>query len=290
MMLLIFGAVFFGGGVWALGLGLKIIPTDPAKVNGPYWVPAATGVLFAMSGIWIWSGAWREAAAKRRFRRAERMYPGDPAMRDFGWEKRGFAARRWRSAMRASTGAVLMIPLLAVVNWAVFANDAPLFVKLGIGVFDLILVLVVWTAALRIGRTIRFGGSRVLFTRFPYRLGEPVEIDWQPPVGLGRAEKGAFTLRCVREFRTSLGNNSRKHLAHERIWASVWELGEAMYFNPAQPVRLAFEAPEDLPSTRLHASDPIFWELEVKLERPGLDFVERYLVPVYERAEVGSTG
>jgi hypothetical protein len=34
-------------------------------------------------------------------------------------------------------------------------------------------------------------------------------------------------------------------------------------------------------STRLSADKPLFWELEVKLKLPGLDFSETYLVPIY---------
>jgi hypothetical protein len=31
----------------------------------------------------------------------------------------------------------------------------------------------------------------------------------------------------------------------------------------------------------LSAEKPVFWEFEVKLDLPGLDFQETYLVPIY---------
>jgi hypothetical protein len=33
--------------------------------------------------------------------------------------------------------------------------------------------------------------------------------------------------------------------------------------------------------TNLSAERPVFWELQIVLSMPGLDFTERYLVPVY---------
>jgi hypothetical protein len=46
-------------------------------------------------------------------------------------------------------------------------------------------------------------------------------------------------------------------------------------------VELRYELPADAQPTQLSADTPIFWELEVKLDLPGLDFQEIYLVPIY---------
>jgi hypothetical protein len=45
-----------------------------------------------------------------------------------------------------------------------------------------------------------------------------------------------------------------------------------------------YELPPDARTTHLDAGKPLFWELEVKLELPGLNFNETYLVPVYGKA------
>lgn len=46
-------------------------------------------------------------------------------------------------------------------------------------------------------------------------------------------------------------------------------------------VELAYDLlPGALP-TRLRADRPVFWELEVNLDVPGLDFRQSYLVPIY---------
>jgi len=48
-----------------------------------------------------------------------------------------------------------------------------------------------------------------------------------------------------------------------------------------QQLELRSEPPAEAPSTRLSARKPVFWELEVHLDLPGLDFNEICLVPVY---------
>ena len=48
-----------------------------------------------------------------------------------------------------------------------------------------------------------------------------------------------------------------------------------------EAVELRFEPDANALPTKLHADRPVFWELEVKLDLPGLDFEETYLVPVY---------
>ncbi len=47
---------------------------------------------------------------------------------------------------------------------------------------------------------------------------------------------------------------------------------------------LNYELPADAQPTQLSADKPVFWELEVGLDLPGLDFKETYLVPIYNSA------
>jgi hypothetical protein len=68
---------------------------------------------------------------------------------------------------------------------------------------------------------------------------------------------------------------------HEQLWGATWFLDREYSFQPHENLELRFEPGADAPPTRLHADRPVFWELEVKLDFPRLDFAETYLVPVY---------
>jgi len=64
-----------------------------------------------------------------------------------------------------------------------------------------------------------------------------------------------------------------------------WHLDEARTFESGEEIELRFDLPADARSTQLNPGDSaeraVFWELEAKLDLPGLDFEETYLVPIY---------
>jgi hypothetical protein len=154
-----------------------------------------------------------------------------------------------------------------------------------IGLFD-VFGFVIWCrASLAIGRAIKFGNSRIAFQSFPYRLAEPIVIHWQPGSGINRANKGSFTLRCVKEWYevTGTGENRSRELVHEEMWSGTWYLEQPRDFQQGAKIDFQFDVPGDFDSTVFRAPRPIFWEFEVKLDLPGLDFQETYLVPIYRR-------
>ena len=61
-------------------------------------------------------------------------------------------------------------------------------------------------------------------------------------------------------------------------------LDQAQEFLPGKTVELNFDPPAGVPATCLSATPAFFWVFEANLSRPGLDFKETYLVPVYAAA------
>jgi hypothetical protein len=146
------------------------------------------------------------------------------------------------------------------------------------------LLAVWWQACLLLGRAIKFGGSLVEFAEFPFQLDRPIILRWQPATGIVQVNKGTFTLRCVEEWFETQGHgkNRSTRMVHEQIWSGTWFLDGEHAFQRSDYVELRFEPGAGVLPTNLHAERPVFWELEVKLDLPGLDFQESYLVPVYE--------
>lgn len=278
-----FGGVFVAVGIAIVLVGMRVIPVDPQGVHSPHWILTAMGAVFTICGVWVWSMAKRQHESNRRRRDAALRDSGKTALADYGWDPRGFASKRWSIAARALAGASLMTLFISIFNWWAFFTDSPWPVKVFTGLFDLILVAVWWQTVVLFGRALKFGASRLHFARFPYRLGEPVDIAWQPASGIGRAERGSFTLRCVKEWfeATGSGSNENRRLVHEEQWSGTWRLDHPHAFHAGEQVDLRYRPAAGLPSTALAADHPVFWEFEVKLELPGFDFEEIYLVPVY---------
>ena len=280
------GGVFTATGVAIALVGAKVIPVDPRTVHAPYWVLTAVGACFGGAGLWLLSRAWRQYAAGRRRLALTRQHPGAVAMADYPWHTDGFAVTPWAKAGKQFTAAVGLTVFLSMFNWWAFVAHGPWMVKGIVGLFDLI-ALAVWAGALtQVGRAFKFGGSRVEFPRFPFRLAEPIVLRWPPPKGVERANKGTFILRCVEErFEMQrTGNNqgeSTNQLVHDELWNGTWSLQQPRNLLGGDKAELKFEPPAGLPPTNLSGDVTVFWELEVKLDLPGLDFAETYLVPVY---------
>lgn len=279
----VFGGVFVLAGTLVILIGSTVIPVEAKRVHAPYWVLTVFGAVFALAGLLVWGMAGRQYAANRRRKEALQRHADEPAMADYGWDPQGYAVNRWRRPLRALGGAVFMTLFLSIFNYWGFWMQAPWLVKAIVMVFDLILLAVWWQALLLVGRAIKFGGSRIEFSEFPYRLTKPVMVRWHPATGIAQASRGSFTLRCVVEwFETrGSGRNRSKRLVHEQKWRGTWLLDREHHFQRYENIELRFAPPADALPTQLHAARPVFWELEVKLDLPGLDFEETYLVPVY---------
>lgn len=285
------GSVFALVGIFIILIGTKTLPVDPSTVHAPYWVLTVCGIVFAFGGIMVWTMTWRQHCADRHSREAARQHPDEPALQDYNWDSRGFTIPRWKPVIIAFGITIFLAVFLSSFNWWAFVQDGPMMVK-GIVIFlDLFWVLTAWRAARRFGHALKFGGSKIQFVQFPYLLSQPVKISWQPTPGIVQVNKGSFTLRCVEEWVevTGRGKNRRSRIVQEELWSETGYFDHSRTLQRMQPIDLQFEIPAELPPTRLNAERAIFWELDVKLDLPGLDFEERYLVPIYASSAMVSS-
>lgn len=282
------GAFAFGGAFVAAGCALMLVGTGVIAVdlrggNAPRWVLTAFGAVLAICGAWVWTLATQQLASNRRRAQALAHFAGEPALADYGWDPQGCPAQDGRRALKAVAGAGLVTLFLSIFNWWAFFTDSNWVVKAATSLFDLALLAMWAHAAVLVGRALKFGGSRIAFARFPYRMTDPVDIRWRPASGIGEVRRGAFTLRCVKEWYETRGSGSNRssRLVHEEQWSGTWLLDHRHVFAAGTPVGLRYRPPAGLPPTSLSADQPVFWEFEVTLDLPGFDFRETYLVPLY---------
>ena len=281
----LFGGAFFAAGVAIILVGLKKIEVNPSTVHVPYPILAVFGAVFAVAGLYVWGLSAVEWISKLRIMRAARSHPEEPAYKDYAWDSDGYTPPRWRPVVNKIGMAAFMTLFLSMFNWWAFAINGPLVVKIIVGVLDAATVLV-WVSALRqLWHSLKFSGSRIQFTEFPYKIGRPMTLLWNVASGLHHVTKGSFTLRCVEQWfeERGSGDNRSKYLVQEMLWSGTWHINQPRSFARGEQIELKFDPPADLPGTALSADKPMFWELEVKLDVPGLDFHERYLVPIYKR-------
>jgi hypothetical protein len=280
---MLFGLPFVGAGIMIMLVGQRVVAVDPASVHAPWWVLTVAGLCFAAGGLTVWGMGATQWKAERHRRVAMERFAGSPAHADYPWDPAGDASREIGRAVRAVLTSTFVTVFLSMFHWWAFVEGGPIMVKIIVGVFDLVLVLVWWQTVVVVGRAFKFGGSRVRFEHFPYRVQETIALSWVPPRGMGNVTRGEFTLRCVKESyqRTGSGKNSSKSLMHEELCIETQSFDNPQSFAPGRDVHFRFSLPGDARATNLSGDRPVFWEFEVKLVLPGFDFEERYLVPIY---------
>jgi len=277
-----FGTPFVGVGAFVALFELKIISVR-SSTQAPAFVLIAFGLVFGLAGLLIWIMAWRQYQSNRRRVQAGERHVSEPALADYPWDPHGFRSSCWVKVTKAAVGAGFLTLFLSIFNWWAWIVPGPWMVKIIVSLFDLLLAYVYWQTLLTFSRAARFGSSRIEFVRFPCRVTDPVEVRWLTPPGINRANKGSFTLRCVKEFyeTTGTGENRTRNVVHEEQWNGTWSFGKPENFPRGKSIELKFEPAVNLPATCLSGPGTVFWEFEVNLSLPGPDFKETYLVPVY---------
>ena len=287
------GGFALGGAFVAIGVVMILVGTRVLIVylppGGIDWNVTLLGVGFALAGLACWGTAWGQLTGNRSRLEATRRHPNEPALADYRWHPDGFEVSEWSALAKSLGGMAFATVFLSALTWFAFSAKDRIFKAVAI-IFDCVLMFGWWHTARQLGRALKFGHSRVEFGSFPCRLPNPVVIRWQPFGRINRVNKGTFTLRCVEEFGESHGSGKNRTvtLVHEEIWSAKWILEQPRNLQLKDKVELRYELPTDARSTQLSADKPVFWELEVKLDLPGLDFNETYLVPVYGPAKTAA--
>ena len=282
----LFGLPFAAMGGFIMLVGMKAIPAKPGSVHAPFWVLTICGFLFFLAGLFLWFKALQQHRANKRRKAISLNTDAANAMRDYPWDSHGCQPARFAKAVQTGIAAIFLTLFLSVFNWWAFGANGPLLLVIIVAVFDAFLVLAWGNFLLNLSRAIRFGKSRIDFTRFPYALGEPVVIRWQAE-GISQPHKGSFTLRCVEEWWevSGSGKNRSRRLVQESAWSGIWEIETQDKIITGKNYEFKFQPAIDLPSTSLSSPRVVFWEFAVKLEMAGPDFVANYLVPVYASAK-----
>lgn len=283
---LLFGGVFVAVGTCITLAGLKIIPIDARKLHVPFPIFAMVGLVFLLPGLWVWFATFKSWLAERRRQQRFGLVEQDPALLDHPWDTRLWRTNRWAAARRAGFGAGFMTLFFTTVGGIVYTGrDVPMPLKIMVGVFVLITVWCVIVFLRELLRAFKYGSSAVGYDHFPLVLGETVNLRWTPPPRMLPVSSGQATLRCVREWTEVVGSgkNRTTKICHESTWESTRQVEAGTIFRPTDDIEISFTLPADQPGTCLSAAKiTTFWELEIKLAVPGLDFTEGYLVPVYE--------
>ena len=279
-----FGSLFLGAGVLVVLAALNVIPTDDHDFNvSRELVATIGGLLFALPGALLMLHGTAGVIAERRLARTRTV---GPAWRwDHAWDPQGDANGGFGPFLRRLYAAVGFSVMLIPFHWLGAELSWPWALRMALGICDIIALVLIADAGLRLARGLRYGRCRIAYDRFPYHPGESIGLRFS----ISRARHFGtlrFTLRCIEEAYESTGAGNRKservvsYALHEQAHALSRE--EASWVH-GMDVAVAVRIPDDAPGTALSERPPRYWELHVQGETIGPDLDERFLIPIYDR-------
>jgi hypothetical protein len=250
------------------------------------WMSAYIGAAIGGGGLCLSfvgaSALFRRRNARRRMRGNEQT----PWLGDHPWNPAGDRELVVGHALRGLLPMLGVAALIAPVNvWVQTAamppgTRTPTAVVLGL--MDLVLVGGLARSLYHVTRSLKHGPAWVRFARFPFFLGDTLDVQLGCDRGLESLETLTVAVRFIRvRQERSSGETS---MVLDQHWGSAIEL-DARAWSGASGVRLSVPLPAGDYATRLSDDPPRYWELEMKGEGPGVGLHARFLLPVYAREE-----
>jgi len=275
----LFSLPFVGIGSWLTLGGFEFVPLG-GKAHAPLWVIGCCGLAFLLAGLIVLFrgllGVWNQ----RRIARLGERRQSEPWLADYPWDRRGLRDRPGGRVALAFFFFVFMAVFLVPFNWwAWWSGEGPWMVRIVVGLFDGVTLLVAGGFVYQLGQLLKFGRSRLAFRRFPYHPGETLSVGFSGT----RLDHLKATLRFVEERFETTG--SGKNRSTRLVSYTHFDDQRELTAPPGHPeIEIVFEIPDN-PEwvTELSAKPVRYWELLIESEQPGIDFKTTFPLPVYTR-------
>lgn len=269
----LFGVPLSLVGAFGLALGLG---ASPSLFQGPRLLILAAGLYFLFAGLGVLL-----CALQPRMRRAK-LSGASPYLADYPWSAEGIGEDLESPVERMVLGVIVLSAVLLplhIMAWFLVPDQrtADRVLLFGFfGLFDLILLVYIQQLVGFGLHRLRFGQTRVLFSQFPFFLGQRVQVTLEGDRQL-RNRRLLATLRCIEESLESTKYDPEARIVCREAYASESEFAT----DGTGRASIAFSVPADAPSTELNRTLPTYWELVVESDAPGFRYRRVFLMPVY---------
>jgi hypothetical protein len=282
----IFGIPFALIGVAGLLVVTGVIPVEPEKIKGPTWMIGVFAGFFLMAGLSFWWHGLKGVRRKAAIASGKVRAPGSPWEWDYPWDRIGFRGNKLGQVIKTFWGFVVFAVFLSPFNWWAFVSDeGTTFVRVVVGIFDVITVAILGQFVYQLIQFFKYGNSRLLYHAFPFYLGDKMSIGLEGLPTPDKIEELVLDLRFIEEryeMRGSGKNRSSQVICYELYRETRTLKGSELVFASALEMEWGLPTDDDL-NSGLSERPAKFWELEVEAKTPGVDYHERFLLPVYAK-------
>ena len=249
-------------------------------IVGAFFVAAAAGRI--VLGIWFLLRENRQANARHSYSTSP-----SPWLADYPWNQESISGSTRERLLR-----IVKIECIILISIAAASIVLGMFNP---GVVLLFIYICLCIAALPLPWAIylltklkRIGCPKLLFNTFPYFAGDRVSLQLvltQPNTSF--ENKGVQAVVRAIEERTGRIEVGRRTTSWTAGCAEIYSQEVRAEISPDhQSLSVAFTLPADIQGSNLaDFAGPRYWELDVRARVNGLDFQERFLLPVYRRPE-----
>ncbi len=138
-------------------------------------------------------------------------------------------------------------------------------------------------------RMVKYGIPRVELGRFPFFLGEPMDVYWQPTASLVSTEVDC-RIRFIQEQYESPIAGTRSY-TERVVCRSIYsdslklKVSDRQYRGGApELLKISFDLPKEDCSTNLVNDPASYWELDISIPTSGINYGATFLLPVYRRS------
>lgn len=292
------GAAVFAGLICVAVAGFIVFvawgnpPRSWPKPSVPHWVLGVTGVgVFGLPGLGVLLLGIADLIAAGRRKGLQARHADEPWKWDYGWRQDAAEDVSLKQVLRGVCAVGMAVAILVPIH-LVAAGKAPWPVFVGLGFFDLLILMSFGTVLYRLAVQLKFGKARLRPATFPLRLGERAVLRWQPGQAEAALESLTVKLQCVQErYRSHREASSSAEGSTTVVNLDGYEMhGESVELPTPSEVRgrvaggatFEFDLPANAAlSTRLSDYPMRYWQIEMTGKGPGLDYQKRYILPVY---------
>jgi len=286
-------AIFFSlpftvSGLFVIFAAYNIIPTPDSQFHAPRHFVALCGSLFVVAGQLVFFQGISGLIQKARNRKNQLENPGSLSSSDYPWDRNGIKGDGLQQVLSNFFGwgffAFLMVPF----NWLWFFGNQqkiPKVVYVITGLFDIIVAAGIVYCFYVLIRYLRYGQSFLKFSRFPFQSGGTFAGTVMMAKPLKSVTKMKMILRFIEEkieVRGSGKSRSAQVVCYELYNDTMERTDFAQYGPNIDHLAVAFTLSPDLKlKNNLALRPPRYWQLEISASTPGVDYLSRFLVPVY---------
>jgi|GEM_PF-4955523 len=272
----VFGIPFI---VFGIAMPFAMLPKMMDDTRGD--VRFAIAMLLVMAALFVGMGlafVFSGVAVVRARRRREALanaHPAEPWYRDLEWVAEGQKERPRVDLVGRFVGIVVICLLAAPMNFWAFAVSETLMSKGIAAVVDLLALWAVVSIARRGVRKLSHGGVYIRYTRFPFFLGDSVDVrvETHNPLPSGLPVKA--TIRFILE--RLVGGPGDQHEYFETY------SDEKPASTDPGGITVRFPLPDGDYETALSETNRRFWQVRLRAELEGDHFDESFVIPVYRR-------